>query len=246
MIDLLIAKLKGLMNFVAIAVFSFGALFLRYLILPFQDEMKRYEALRFSWKFFLDFMQAYKTFKYSDKTLKTFEKLKDIKGSIIVSTHPSFIDVVILMSVIPKSTCFVAEKLTRNPFLKGIVEYLFIPEGLETDIWVEKACKMLEKGVNVIIFPMGGRHRKDEHPKIRRGASLLALKSKKNIHVLNIETSYPYLGKHQRLDDVKSEPAIYDIEYLEEIDTKDFIEKFPDSVTFKSEITKYISKLLYN
>ena len=39
----------------------------------------------------------------------------------------------------------------------------------------------LENGMNIIIFPMGRRHKQNETPKIRRGASLIAYKSQKDI-----------------------------------------------------------------
>lgn len=223
--------------------FGFSTIFVRYFIMSFnKDEMKNYEILQKSFKFFIWLLIKLKILKLDTNDL---EKIKNIKNSIIVSTHPSFIDIVIYISIIPYTTCFAAERLANNPILKGMVKLLFILEGQPLDIWIDDACKMLDKGLNVIIFPMGIRHRKNETPKIRRGASLLAQKSGKNIVMLDLHTSYDFLFINQPFYEVGSESVVYSLKYLGEINTKDFIEKYPDEVTFKTQITKEISKGLY-
>ena len=92
---------------------------------------------------------------------------------------------------------------------------------------------------------MGGRHRKNEYPKIRRGASLIAQKFKKNIVMLNIDTSFDFLQNHQPIYEAGEEPVAYTIDYLGQIYVNDYIEKCPDDVTFKTLITKEITKTLY-
>ena len=91
----------------------------------------------------------------------------------------------------------------------------------------------------------GTRHRKNEYPKIRRGAALIAQKSRKNIVMLNIETDFDFLQIHQPIYDAGTKAVVYNLEYLNEIDINKFLEKFPDEVTFKTEITKQISATLY-
>ena len=174
------------------------------------------------------------------------ENIRNIKNSVIVSTHPSFLDIVVLMSIIPYSTCFVSEKLSRNPFLKGIVKYLFILEGQDLEKWLNDACNKLENGMNIIIFPMGTRHKKDEHKKIRRGASLIAQKSQKDIVILDMKTSFGFLQINQPFYDAGEETVEYYLKYVDKINTKEYLNKYPDEVTFKTEITKLLSKILYN
>ena len=177
----------------SLTVFLFGffgvaTLFVRYVLMAFnKDEMKNYDILQKSFAFFIWLLKTLKIIKLE---ISDLEKIRNIKNSVIVSTHPSFIDIVILISIIPYSTCFVAERLANNPILKGMVKLLFILEGQPLDKWLEEADKMLDKGLNVIIFPMGIRHRQNETPKIRRGASLIAQKSGKNIVLLDFKTSF--------------------------------------------------------
>lgn len=239
----MIKFIRGLTVVFLFVLFGCGALFIRYIIFPFQhSKIKNYETLQKSWQFFIWLL---KTLKIIELKIETLEQIKNIKNSIVVSTHPSFIDIVILMSIIPHSTCFVAEKLTRNPFFKGMVNLLFIIEVPTIDEWLDSACDKLQNGLNVIIFPMGTRHRKNETPKIRRGTALIAQKSRKNVVMLNIETSFDFLQINQPIYEAGNKPVLYNIEYSGQIDVNSLLEKYPDNVTFNTEITRQISAVLY-
>lgn len=225
------------------AFFGFGALFIRYFIFPFQKTVtEKHKTIQKSWQFFIWLIKKLHMIKLE---IDNLEKISNIKNSIIVSTHPSFIDIVILMSIIPNSTCFVAKKLARNPFFKGIVDLLFILEVQSIDEWLNNTCKKLDSGLNVIIFPMGLRHKKIETPKIRRGTALIAQKSQKNIVMINLETNFDFLQTNQPIYEAGNKPVIYTVEYLGEINTKEILNKYPDEVTFKTIITKEISSTLY-
>lgn len=224
-------------------LFGVGALFIRYCIFPFQKtKLKNYETIQKSWQFFVWLLNKLCIIKLE---IENLEKISNIKNSIIVSTHPSFIDIVILMSVIPHSTCFVAERLARNPFLKGIVDLLFVLESKDINTWLKNTSDKLDMGLNIIVFPMGIRHRKNETPRIRRGTALIAQKSQKNIVMLNLETNSDFLQINQPIYDAGDKPVLYKLKYLGEIDTKELFNEFPDEVTFKTVITKKISSTLY-
>ena len=224
-------------------LFGLGALFIRYFIFPFQKKgLRNYETLHKAWKFFIWLM---KITKIIEVNVDDIEKIKNIKNSIIVSTHPSFIDIVLLMSIIPHSTCFVARKLAKNPFFKGMVDLLFILEAQETEIWLNKSLQKLKDGLNIIIFPMGTRHKKNEFLKIKRGAALIAQKSGKNIVMLSIENSFDFLQSHQPFYEAGSSPVKYKINYLKELDTKEYLDKYKDEVDFKTNVTREIKNTLY-
>lgn len=232
----------------AFGIFGIGALIVRYIVFPTQKlfiksnecyKIKCLEILQKTWKFIIGLLKITKIIEvYAD-----IEKLKNIKNKIIVSSHPSFLDIVILISIIPHSTCLVANKIAKNPFFKGMVDLLFILEGSEN--WENLAFEMMKNGINIIVFPMGSRHKNNETPKIRRGSALLALNSQKDITVLNIKTSAAFLQSGQPFYDAGSEPVKYNISYTGEIETKEFIEKYPDEVTFKTELSKEIARKIY-
>lgn len=253
----IIKILRGTIVISSFTFFGLASLFFRYITLPIkksiwdltkQDyseknlKIRYSEVLQKSWQYFLNFLIWIKILKLN---IDNLERLKNIKNSIIISTHPSFIDILILISIIPHSTCFVAERLANNIFLKGIVNLLFIIEGQSQEGWLKDSKTMIEDGFNLIIFPMGIRHKKNERPKIRRGTALLAQKTKKDIIMINMSTSYDFLQIHQPISDAGIEPVVYNIEYKGIIATKEFIEKYTDEVTCRTELSKYITKNLY-
>ena len=238
--------IKFLRSFAVVFLFAFfgvGALFLRYCVFPFQksaSESRR--TLQKSWKFFVKLLVKFRLIKLE---IEDLEKISGIKNSIIVSTHPSFIDIVILMSIIPNSTCFVAEKLAKNPFFKGIVDLLFILETPSIEDWLNASRKKLDEGLNLIIFPMGVRHKKTEYPKIRRGTALIAQKSKKDIVLLRLETDFDFLQINQPIYEAGSRAIKYSLDYLGKIEVEKRLELHPDEVEFKTAVTKEISEILY-
>lgn len=56
---------------------------------------------------------------------------------------------------------------------------------------------MLDMGFNLIVFPTGSRHRKNEHPKIKKGAATIALNANKDITPIEITSSEDFLFIHQ-------------------------------------------------
>lgn len=244
-------NLKGFFVVCCFAIFGIGAVLIRYLIMIFpeiliKDRKKKIQIcskiLQKSWQYFVSLLEFLKILKINRKET---EQLKNIKNSIIVSTHPCFLDVLVLLSIIPYTTCFVADKLTKNPFFKGMVSLLFIPEASEIDEWEKTATDMLNMEFNLLIFPMGGRHKKDEQPKIRKGASLIAQKSSKNIIMIKLENSYEFLTRNQPIYQIQKEPVEYSFSYLGEINTSEMLIKYPDEVTFRQKVTDIIKKYLY-
>lgn len=209
------------------------------------DKQKRLEKLsdiiRFSWQGYVKFMEFVKVYKVE---VKNPEVLKNIKNSVIVSTHPSYFDVLILLALIPRTTCFVAPKLKRNIFFKSIVSSMFLVSGKEVEEMRDDAAEMLERGFNVLIFPMGTRHRKDEHLKIHKGAALIALSAKKDLVPIQMSTNIDFLLTKQPIWDGGKEIAVYSVEAKEKIYIENYLNT--DEITAKKEITKEIEKRLYN
>ena len=232
----IIKFIRGLNVILCFALFGIGALFVRYFIYTIINlRVKNNRKIFYSntinklWYFFIKLLEYLKIIKLN---IEDINKLKSIRNSIILSTHPSFIDIVILMG-----------KLAHNIFFKGIVNLLFIREG-EYD-WLEKSLQVLDSGFNIIIFPMGTRHKKNEYPRIRRGASLIANKSGCKLAFIKIETSTNFLQINQPIYDAGTEPVEYNIRYIGEINTTEYLKKYSDEVTFKTELTKTIADNLY-
>lgn len=174
------------------------------------------------------------------------EQFKKIKNSLIVATHTSYIDVLVLLVLIPKTTCLVAERLQHNFIMRDIVKAMFINANLTPDELIKKTDEMFNLGFNILIFPSGTRHHKNEHPKIKKGASYIAAHSKRNIVPIKITSDTDFLPINIPGWQAAGEKTpTFNIEIAEPIITQNFIEKYPDEVDLKHYLTKEIEKRLY-
>ena len=220
-------------------IFGIGAVILNFLLFPFIKNNKELcsDIIHNTWRFFVNLMMFLKLFRLDVK------KLEKIENKVIVSTHPSFIDIVILIALIPRSTCFVKKELAHNPILKNLVTSIFITNEVELDELKSESKKMLDRGFNVIIFPSGIRHRRDEFPKIRKGASLVALNAGKNIVPINMFSDRDFLFINQPFYAVSDRCVNFEIEQMREINIADFIGE--SEIITKQRLTHKIEEELY-
>ncbi len=220
-------------------IFGIGAVILNFLLFPFIKNNKELcsDIIHNTWKFFVNLMMFLKLFRLDVK------KLEKIENKVIVSTHPSFIDIVILIALIPRSTCFVKKELAHNPILKNLVTSIFITNEVELDELKSESKKMLDRGFNVIIFPSGIRHRRDEFPKIRKGASLVALNAGKNIVPIKVFSDRDFLFINQPFYAVSDRCVNFEIEQMREINIADFIGE--SEIITKQRLTHKIEEELY-
>ena len=220
-------------------IFGIGAVILNFLLFPFIKNNKELcsDIIHYTWKFFVNLMMWLKLFRLDIK------KLGKIKNKVIVSTHPSFIDIVILIALIPRSTCFVKKELAHNPILKNLVTSIFITNEVELEELKSESKKMLDRGFNVIIFPSGIRHRRDEFLKIRKGASLVALNAGKNIVPVRMFSDRDFLFINQPFYAVSDRCVNFEIEQMREINIADFIGE--SEIITKQRLTNKIEDELY-
>lgn len=220
-------------------IFGIGAVILNFLLFPFIKNNKELcsDIIHNTWRFFVNLMMFLKLFRLDVK------KLEKIENKVIVSTHPSFIDIVILIALIPRSTCFVKKELAHNPILKNLVTSIFITNEVELDELKSESKKMLDRGFNVIIFPSGIRHRRDEFPKIRKGASLVALNAGKNIVPVKVFSDRDFLFINQPFYAVSDRCVNFEIKQMREINIADFIGE--SEIITKQRLTHKIEEELY-
>jgi 1-acyl-sn-glycerol-3-phosphate acyltransferase len=118
-----------------------------------------------------------------------------LTSKIIVANHPSLLDVVMLISLIPNADCIVQGSLCRT-IVRGIIRQLYIPNSLDFDDLVAECVKSLNRGNCIIIFPEGTRTPRTGGLRIKRGAARLSLISNCGIIPVYIGGTDKYgLGK---------------------------------------------------
>lgn len=166
------------------------------LIRPFLSERQRVHVgsriLQYSWKVMCWLLSVTRNLELH---VPDRDKMAALRGSIVVSNHPSLIDVVILTSIMPDSMLVVSPKLLRWRFLRPILHGLCIINDGDTAHFIRQSEDCLSKGFNIIIFPEGTRTTPGVKSRIHRGASRLSLLTGRPLLPVHIQTDMPFLTK---------------------------------------------------
>src|SRR5207245_4177193 len=88
------------------------------------------------------------------------DRLERLRGAVVVANHPSLLDVVLLLSLIPNAQCVVKHQLWRNPFLRRVVAAAgYIRNDQPAEAFLACCVASLRAGQNLLIFPEGTRTR---------------------------------------------------------------------------------------
>lgn len=119
----------------------------------------------------------------------------DRRGLLVLANHPTLIDVVFLISLIPDADCVVKSRLLQNPFTRGPVRatgYICNDGG---PTLVEQGIDSLRSGKNLVIFPEGTRTRPGAPLPLQRGAANIAVRGAMDVTPVRIRCSPSTLGK---------------------------------------------------
>lgn len=247
---LVIRFIRSVLVLLSFVIFGIGAIFLNFIIFPManfflKDKQLLYfysDIIHNTWKWFVRILIFFKIIKLN---ITDLDNIKQIKQKIIVATHPSFIDILILIALIPRTTCIVKYSLSKNPILFNLVNSIFIMEDESLEKLKEHTKKMIDNGFNVVIFPMGIRHRRNEFPKIKKGAATIAMNANSNIVALKYYTDFDFLFISQPVYEAGEKAVTYDLSYVGEIDVKSMLQNSENEIVIKKNITKMIASSLY-
>ena len=209
--------------------FGTGSIVLGIIIFPIlkiciHPKMKFQKAARavVSWTFrmFINFMRITGEIRLNVDDRKAF---KNLRSTIVVANHPSILDVVFTISLIPNADCIVRGGLA-NTVLAGVIRQLYIVNTLDYDHMLPHCRKSLESGTNLIIFPEGTRTPRHGLNQYKKGAARIAYDTDSNIQPFYIGGTDKYgLGKHDALWSYNHERRyLYDIHILPQIKIADY------------------------
>lgn len=151
------------------------------LLLLVRDPGRRMRVSRFFvhhfFRFFIGLMNFVRVLDYE---LHGIEKLER-PGLLILANHPSLIDVIFLLSLVPQAGCVVKSALTRNPFTRAPVRaagYIINDAGLAL---VDDCRAALERRETIVIFPEGTRTPLSGQIELQRGAANVAIRCQRPV-----------------------------------------------------------------
>lgn len=163
-------------------------------VLPFSvDNKRRYgrRLIHHSFRFFIFLMKALGIYTYE---VHDSEKITQ-PGQLIVANHPSLIDVVFLLSLIPETNCIVRGGLIRNPFTRGPLKTADYIVNEDPEQLIADCADTLKKGHSVLIFPEGTRTKPNQPLNFKKGTANIALRSQTDLTPVVITCQPPMLQK---------------------------------------------------
>lgn len=112
------------------------------------------------------------------------DKLRSCRNVLVLANHPTLIDVVALISLMPTASCVVKQALWRNPFMWGVVRAANYISNTEPNALVENCANDIRTGQPLLIFPEGTRSIPGKPLKFKRGAAYMVLDS--NVSILPV------------------------------------------------------------
>jgi 1-acyl-sn-glycerol-3-phosphate acyltransferase len=97
------------------------------------------------------------------------------RGQFVVANHPTLIDVVFLVSLMPQVDCIVKQALWSNVFLRWPVSWAGYISNERGEGLVAACAAALREGRSLVVFPEGTRTRPGEPMSLQRGAAQIAL-----------------------------------------------------------------------
>jgi len=203
--------------------FGFGGLFLSLIIFPIQkvliqDKNKQKKIARktvhYTFKFFIALMSFTGIFTFS---LRKAQQLKTIQGHLVLTNHPSLIDVVVLISIIPNADCVVKTHLFNNVFLRGVVKNTGYISNADPEGLLHDCQESLKAGNNLIIFPQGTRTKPEETLHFQRGAANIAIRCQAKVIVVLLKVVPTTLTKLEPWYRVPAEKAHFSAEVIDKV-----------------------------
>jgi len=128
--------------------------------------------------------------------IRNEEKLGDAK--LVLANHPSLLDVVFLISLLPNASCIIKGHLTRNFFLRGPVKAAGYIVNETADDAIADANRAFKNKQSLIIFPEGTRTTPSKALKLKRGAANVAIRTGSDITPVLIYCDPTTLTKNER------------------------------------------------
>ena len=151
------------------------------------------------------------------------DTLRRARNVLVLANHPTLIDVVALVSLMPQASCVVKQALWKNPMLGGVVRAAGYISNSDSDSLIDDCSNDLKSGHPLLIFPEGTRSRPGEPLHFLRGAAYIALRSGLPILPVLIDCSPSTLTKRERWYHIPHRPFRLRIRVMEPCDIRQWV-----------------------
>lgn len=146
------------------------------------------------------------------------EKLSGRRPNLVIANHPSLIDVVFIISLLPTSLCVVKKAAWSNPFLMGVMRATGYIQNDNPMQLIDDCVQGIAEENNLLIFPEATRTVPGRPIKLKRGAASVINKSKAPFVPIIITCDPSTLTKAERWYEIPSRRVHFKITVGDEFD----------------------------
>ena len=214
---------------ISFAAFGIGGLLLRVLVFPplqwcvRDPRRQRRIARRLIQRSFAAHVGLMHRLGVLTYEIRGRERL-DRNGLLVLANHPTLIDVVFLVSLLPNADCVVKSAVARNPFMRGPVRacgYIANDDGAGL---VDDCVAAVRAGGNLVIFPEGTRTVPGQPLRLQRGAANVAVRGGLDVTPVRISCAPATLTKGEKWYRVPSRRFHVRIEIGEDLPVAPFLD----------------------
>ena len=133
------------------------------------------------------------------------------RGLLIVANHPSLLDALMLVAMLPRSACVMKASLMRNPLLGPGARLARYIRNSSPRQMMHLAIDDLRAGGQLVMFPEGTRTTRAPLNPFQGGFALIAQRAGVPVQTVFIDTDSPYLGKGWPLWRLPPVPIVFSV-----------------------------------
>ncbi|MGI9293634.1 MAG: lysophospholipid acyltransferase family protein [Pseudomonadales bacterium] len=216
----------------AFAVFGLGGVIIPLfalpllLLLPGDDQRRQQRARYLVHQVFLLFIHFMRVVGILEWRFTGLEKL-DRRGLLVLANHPTLLDVVFLVGLMPNANCIVKGQVHRNPVMRGLVSLTGYIVNEHGESLLEDARKSLDSGSSLIVFPEGTRTPPSGAMVFRRGAAHIALRARVQPSLAIIRCQPPTLSKQHKWYHIPDRRFLISIDVRDDLPIDDYLKLNP-------------------
>ena len=210
---------------ISFTVFGLGGLCMGLLAMPLlllvcrNREQRRLRAqywIHRGFRWFIRLMQALGVMRLE---ISGLDRLQADVPQLVLANHPSLLDVVCLISIMPQADCIVKQALWRNPFMRGAVQAADYILNDQSEQLLHNSVNRLHGNNKMIVFPEGTRTAKNTmlNP-FQRGAAHIAIASEAEILPVLIRCTPSTLSKNEAWYHVPPQRFVISVDFQDSID----------------------------
>lgn len=116
-------------------------------------------------------------------------------AQLILANHPTLIDVVLLLSLLPQVDCVIKEAVRKNIFMRSSVTTANYISNQEPEWLLDSCVNCLESGSSLLMFPEGTRTTVGQGLQFKLGAAEVAIRARAQILPIVIDCTPHFLTR---------------------------------------------------